>query len=50
MQKILNMPEDAREYFDNLPKIIQVEIIQSGVKINSLEDIKNLYSKIVNKH
>lgn len=32
--------EEMRAYFDTLPTVIQEAVYQSGVKINTLDDLK----------
>lgn len=40
MPDMFNLTPQMQEYFDSLPKIMQESIIQSGAKINSLDDLK----------
>lgn len=40
MPDMFNLTPQMQEYFNSLPKMMQESIIQSGVKINSLEDLK----------
>ena len=40
MPDMFNLTPQMQEYFDSLPEMIQETIIQSGAKINSLEDLK----------
>lgn len=40
MPDMFNLTPQMQEYFDSLPKLMQESIIQSGAKINSLEDLK----------
>lgn len=40
MPDMFNLTPQMQEYFDSLPKMVQESIIQSGAKINSLEDLK----------
>ncbi|MGN0535484.1 MAG: hypothetical protein ACI4IR_05750 [Eubacterium sp.] len=40
MPDMFNLTPQMQEYFDALPEMIQESIIQSGAKINSLEDLK----------
>lgn len=40
MPDMFNMTPQMKEYFNSLPEMIQETIIQSGAKVNSLEDLK----------
>lgn len=40
MPDMFNLTPQMQEYFNSLPKMMQETIIQSGAKINSLEDLK----------
>lgn len=40
MPDMFNLTPQMQEYFNSLPEMIQEAIIQSGAKINSLEDLK----------
>ncbi len=40
MPDMFNLTQNMKEYFNSLPEMIQEAIIQSGAKINSLEDLK----------
>lgn len=40
MPDMFNMTPQMQEYFNALPEMIQETIIQSGAKVNSLEDLK----------
>lgn len=40
MPDMFNLTPQMQEYFNSLPEMIQESIIQSGAKINSLEDLK----------
>ncbi len=40
MPDMFNLTPQMQQYFDALPKITQESIIQSGAKINSLDDLK----------
>lgn len=40
MPDMFNLTPQMQEYFNSLPKIVQESIIQSGAKINSLDDLK----------
>lgn len=40
MPDMFNLTPQMQEYFNLLPEMIQEAIIQSGAKINSLEDLK----------
>ncbi|MCH5320690.1 MAG: hypothetical protein J1E36_02935 [Eubacterium sp.] len=40
MPDLFNLTPQMQEYFDSLPEIVQESIIQSGAKINSLDDLK----------
>lgn len=42
MPDLFNFSEEMQEYFDSLPAILQESIAQSGAKINSVEDMKQL--------
>lgn len=37
---MFNMTPQMQDYFNALPEIMQESIIQSGAKINSLDDLK----------
>lgn len=40
MPDMFNLTPQMQQYFDSLPKMMQESIIQSGAKINSLDDLK----------
>ncbi|MGN1123240.1 MAG: hypothetical protein ACI4RR_02770 [Eubacterium sp.] len=40
MPDMFNLTQNMKEYFNALPEMVQEAIIQSGAKINSLEDLK----------
>lgn len=40
MPDMFNLTPQMQQYFNSLPKMTQETIIQSGAKINSLEDLK----------
>lgn len=40
MPDMFNLTPQMQEYFNSLPKMMQESIIQSGAKINSLDDLK----------
>lgn len=40
MPDMFNLTPQMQQYFDALPKMMQESIIQSGAKINSLDDLK----------
>lgn len=40
MPDMFNLTPQMQEYFNSLPEMIQESIIQSGAKINSIEDLK----------
>lgn len=40
MPDMFNLTPQMQEYFNSLPEMIQETIIQSGAKINSLDDLK----------
>ncbi len=40
MPDIFNFSQDMKEYFNTLPESVKENIVQSGAKINSLEDLK----------
>lgn len=40
MPDMFNLTPQMQDYFNSLPKMMQESIIQSGAKINSLEDLK----------
>ncbi len=40
MPDMFNLTPQMQQYFDALPEMIQESIIQSGAKINSLDDLK----------
>lgn len=37
--------ENMRDYFNSLPKVVQEAVFQSGVKINTVEDLKDFANK-----
>ncbi len=40
MPDMFNLTPQMQDYFNSLPKMMQETIIQSGAKINSLDDLK----------
>lgn len=40
MPDMFNLTSQMQDYFNSLPKMMQETIIQSGAKINSLDDLK----------
>ncbi len=40
MPDMFNLSPQMQDYFNSLPEILQETIIQSGAKINSLDDLK----------
>ncbi|MCD7796659.1 MAG: hypothetical protein LUG95_03335 [Clostridiales bacterium] len=42
MPDMFNLTQQMKEYFDSLPENVQESIIQSGAKVNSLEDLKTV--------
>lgn len=40
MPDMFNLTPQMQDYFNFLPKMMQETIIQSGAKINSLDDLK----------
>lgn len=40
MPDMFNMTPQMQDYFNSLPEMIQESIIQSGAKVNSLDDLK----------
>ena len=40
MPDMFNLTQDMQQYFNSLPQNVQESIIQSGAKINSLQDLK----------
>lgn len=42
MPDLFNLSDDMKAYFNTLPQSLQVTIVQSGAKINSLEDLKSV--------
>lgn len=40
MPDLFNQSPEMNEYFSKLPKSLQVTILQSGAKINSLADLQ----------
>lgn len=40
MPDMFNLTPQMQEYFNSLPQSVKESIIQSGAKINSLEDLK----------
>lgn len=49
MCDINKLPENAREYFNSLPKNIQETIMQSGISITSKQDLESLYNHFTAK-
>lgn len=47
MANLEQLDNEAQQYFYSLPIIIQEEIIQSGVKLKSKQDIENCYQNII---
>lgn len=41
--------KNMQEYFNSLPAFIQENIIQSGAKINSLEQMKSCAEAVINQ-
>ena len=41
-----NFSSEINDYFNSLPKYIQENIMQSGAKITSIEELKSIVSKI----
>ena len=41
-----NFSPEMDNYFSSLPKYIQESIMQSGAKINSIEELKSIVGKI----
>ncbi len=37
--------ENMKAYFTSLPKVVQEAVFQSGVKINTMEELKDFASK-----
>lgn len=48
MADIKKFSSEMRQYFDKLPKLVQESIMQSGMEIASMEDLKNCESMIQN--
>lgn len=48
MPDMFNLTQDMQEYYNSLPKAVQETIIQSGAKINSLQDLKTVADKFSN--
>ena len=42
MPDLFNLTPEMNDYFNSLPKNIQETILQSGAKINSLTDLKEV--------
>ena len=42
MPDMFNLTQDMQQYFNSLPQNVQESIIQSGAKINSLQDLKTV--------
>lgn len=42
MPDLFNLTPEMSNYFNSLPKNMQETIVQSGAKINSLEDLKQV--------
>lgn len=40
MPDMFNLTQQMKEYFNTLPENVKESILQSGAKINSLEDLK----------
>ena len=41
-----NFSTEMNNYFNSLPEYIQENIVQSGAKINSIEELKSIVNKI----
>ncbi len=48
MADIKKFSSEMRQYFDKLPKLVQESIMQSGMEIASMEDLKNCENMIQN--
>lgn len=42
MPDLFNLTPEMNDYFNSLPKNVQETILQSGAKINSLTDLKEV--------
>ena len=42
MPDLFNLTPEMNDYFNSLPKNVQETILQSGAKINSLADLKEV--------
>ncbi len=40
MPDMFNLTPQMQSYFDSLPESVKESVIQSGAKVNSLEDLK----------
>ena len=43
------MDMQAQTYFDSLPAVLQEQIVQSGVKLNTREDLENYCKNALSK-
>lgn len=48
MPDLFNLTPQMNSYFNSLPKAVQENIIQSGSKINSLVDLKQVVKELQN--
>ncbi|MDE6751212.1 MAG: hypothetical protein K2J59_00365, partial [Eubacterium sp.] len=46
MPDLFNLTPEMNSYFDSLPKGMQENVIQSGAKINSLADLKQVVKEL----
>lgn len=42
MPDLFNLTPEMQQYFNTLPPMVQETIIQSGAKVNSLDDLKQV--------
>lgn len=49
MPDVFNLTDDMQRYFNFLPKGIQEELIQSGAKVSSLTEMKQVVDTITQK-
>jgi hypothetical protein len=49
MPNFFNLTDEMQNYFNSLPKTIQENLIQSGAKVNSLSEMKNIVNTLTQK-
>lgn len=48
MPDLFHLTPEMNQYFNALPESVKENIIQSGAKINSLEDLKTVAAQLCN--